>query len=129
MAESRPAGQTKGQEGTAQAVEAGTGILRIVRDAAQLCRREVRRAKAWLELNLARDAKNKKKGFYRYVSQKRKVKESVLADELEHHLIPTDEKKAEVFSSFLKRVEKRTLGTTDLSASPLCLGRSWNRSP
>jgi len=27
MAESRPAGQTKGQEGNAQAVEAGTGIL------------------------------------------------------------------------------------------------------
>ena len=26
MAESRPAGQTKGQEGNAQAMEAGTGI-------------------------------------------------------------------------------------------------------
>jgi len=24
---------------------------------------------------------------------------------------------------FLKRVERRTLGSTDLSASPLCLGR------
>jgi len=30
-----------------------------------------------LELNLARDAKNNKKGIYRYVSQKRKVKESI----------------------------------------------------
>jgi len=30
MAESRPAGQTKEQEGTAQAVEEGTGILRRV---------------------------------------------------------------------------------------------------
>jgi len=29
---------------------------------------------------------------------------------------------------FLKRVERRTLGTTNLSASPLCLGRSWSRS-
>lgn len=27
-----------------------------------------------------------------------------------------------------KRVEKRNLGTTDLLASTLCLGRSWNRS-
>jgi len=27
-----------------------------------------------------------------------------------------------------KRVERKTLGTTNLSASPLCLGRSWNRS-
>jgi len=48
------------------------------RDAAWLCRDEVRKAKAQLEINLARGAKNNKKGFYRYVSQKRKVKESVL---------------------------------------------------
>jgi len=47
------------------------------RNAARLCRDEVRRAKVQLELNLARDAKNNKKGFYRYVNQKRKVKESV----------------------------------------------------
>jgi len=47
------------------------------RDAAQLCRDGVRKAKAQLELNLARDAKYNKKGFCRYVSQKRKVKESV----------------------------------------------------
>jgi len=30
-----------------------------------------------LELNLARDAKNNKKCFYRYVNKKRKVKESI----------------------------------------------------
>ena len=30
MAESRPAGQTKGQEGNAQAVETGIGTLQIV---------------------------------------------------------------------------------------------------
>ena len=29
---------------------------------------------------------------------------------------------------FSKRVERKTLGTTDLSASPPCLGRSWNTS-
>jgi len=42
-----------------------------------LCRDVVRRAKAQLELNMAKDAKNNKKGFYRYVSQMKKVKESV----------------------------------------------------
>jgi len=47
------------------------------RDAAWLCRDGVRRAKAQLELNSARNAKNNKKGFYSYVSQKRKLKESV----------------------------------------------------
>ena len=31
-------------------------------DAARLCRDEVRRAKVWLELNLARNVKNNKKG-------------------------------------------------------------------
>ena len=36
--------------------------------------------------------------------------------------------KMETLHRFLKRVERRTLGTTDLSVSPLCLGRSWNRS-
>jgi len=46
------------------------------RDAAQLCRDDARKAKAPLELNLARDTKNNK-GIYRYVRQKRKVKESV----------------------------------------------------
>jgi len=47
------------------------------RDAARLCRDGVRKTKAQMELNLARDAVNNKKGFYRHVSQKRKVKESV----------------------------------------------------
>jgi len=46
-------------------------------DAAHLCIDVVRRAKAHLELNLARVAKNNKKGFYSCVSQKRNVKESV----------------------------------------------------
>jgi len=53
------------------------------RDAARLCRDEVRRPKAQLELNLARATKNNKKGFYRYFSKKRKVKESVPPDEQE----------------------------------------------
>jgi len=45
---------------------------------------EPRRARVHLELNLARDANSNKKGFYRYVSQKRKVKESIsLPDEQE----------------------------------------------
>jgi len=41
--------------------------------------------------------------------------------------VPGDWKKGNLHS-FLNWVERRTLGTTDLSASPLCLGRSWSRS-
>jgi len=51
------------------------------RDAAQLCRGGVRKAKVQMRLNLARDAKDSKKGFYRYVSQKMKVKERISPDE------------------------------------------------
>ena len=49
----------------------------VYRDVTRLCRDEVRRAKVQLELNLVKNAKNNRKGFYSYVNQKRKVKESV----------------------------------------------------
>ncbi|KAK4821758.1 hypothetical protein QYF61_000819 [Mycteria americana] len=77
-------------------------------DGYRLFRRDrdgVRKAKAQLELNLARDAKNTKKGFYRYIDQKRKVKESVP---------PLMNKNGDLVST-----ERMALGTTDLSASPL----------
>lgn len=43
-------------------------------DTTQLCRDGVRKTKAQRELNLVMDVKNNKKGFYRYVTQKRKVR-------------------------------------------------------
>ncbi|KAK4815257.1 hypothetical protein QYF61_023993 [Mycteria americana] len=75
------------------------------RDAARLCRDGVRKAKAQLELNLARDAKNSKKGFYRYINQKRKVKESVppLMNK-NGDPVSTDEEKAEVRNNFFASV-------------------------
>ena len=39
-----------------------------------MCRDGVRKVKTQLELNLSKHAKNKKKGFYRYISLKRKIK-------------------------------------------------------
>ena len=39
-----------------------------------MCKDGVRKVKAQLELNLARDAKNNKKGFCRHVSQKGRSK-------------------------------------------------------
>lgn len=47
------------------------------RDTARLGRDEVRKAKAWLELNLAKEAKNNK-CLYRYVNWKRNVTERAL---------------------------------------------------
>jgi len=47
------------------------------KDGAQLYRYGVRKARVKLELNSVRGARNTRKGFYRYISQKRKVKESI----------------------------------------------------
>ncbi|PKU31777.1 hypothetical protein llap_17920 [Limosa lapponica baueri] len=75
------------------------------KDMSQLCRDGVKKAKAQLELNLARDAKNNKKGIYRYVSQKRKVKESVpTLMNMTSKLVTTDEEKAEVLNNFFASV-------------------------
>jgi len=101
MAKSRPADQTKEQQGISEAMEGGTGILGR---AAPLCGDEVRTAKAQLELNLAKDAKNNKKGFYRYVSQKRKIKESISTlMNKNDNLVSTDEK-AEVLCKIFASV-------------------------
>ncbi|KFZ67747.1 hypothetical protein N338_13227, partial [Podiceps cristatus] len=78
----------------------GQGSWEEYRDASQLCRDGVRKAKAWLELTLARDAKNSK-GSYKYVSQKRKVKESVpTLMSKAGKLVTKDEEKAEVLNNF-----------------------------
>lgn len=45
------------------------------RDPVWLCRVRVRKSKAKLELNLAKDTKNSRKGFYRHINQKRQAKE------------------------------------------------------
>ena len=67
-----------------------------------MCRDSVKKAKAQLELNLEMDSKNGKMGFYRYVNQKRKVKDCVpsLMNKA-GKLVTTDKKKAEVLNSFL----------------------------
>ncbi|KFQ62882.1 hypothetical protein N334_11525, partial [Pelecanus crispus] len=75
------------------------------RETAWLCREGVRKAQARMELNLARDVRNNKKGFYRYVNQKRKVKESVPPPMNKNgDLVSTDEEKAEVLNNFFASV-------------------------
>lgn len=62
----------------------------------ELCWAGVRKAKALLELDLARDAKKDKNGFYRYLSQKRKFQESVPLEVSDtDRLVTADKDKAE----------------------------------
>ncbi|KFV18986.1 hypothetical protein N340_02246, partial [Tauraco erythrolophus] len=73
-------------------------IVRATRD-------QVRKAKALIELNLARDIKGNKKNFYRYVSDKIRSRENVgpLRKETED-LATRDMEKAEVLNDFFVSV-------------------------
>ena len=46
-----------------------------------VCRDRMRKAKVQMELNLARDVKDNKKGFYRYIGRRRQAKESSPSEE------------------------------------------------
>ncbi|CAM5130495.1 unnamed protein product, partial [Natator depressus] len=72
---------------------------------ARACRSEIRKAKSHLELQLARDVKSNKKGFFRYVSNKKKVKESVgpLLNE-GGNLVSEDVEKVNVLNAFFASV-------------------------
>ena len=58
-----------------------------------------------MEMIFSRDARNNRKGFYRYIAQKRKAKESVppLMDE-KGELVMTDMEKAEGLSNVFSSV-------------------------
>ena len=64
-----------------------------------MCRDGIRKAKAQMELNLAWDMKNSKKGFCRYIGRRRQAKESVspLINET-GELASSDMEKAEVLN-------------------------------
>ncbi|CAM4666744.1 unnamed protein product [Caretta caretta] len=85
---------------------------------ARACRSEIRKAKSHLELQLARDVKSNKKGFFRYVSNKKKVKESVgpLLNE-GGNLVTEDVEKANVLNAFFASVF-----TNKVSSQTIALG-------
>ena len=72
------------------------------RNVVKACRDATRKHKVHLEMNLARDVKGNKKGFFQYVSSKRKARENVrpLLNEV-GALVMADADKAELLNAFL----------------------------
>ncbi|GAB0175729.1 mitochondrial enolase superfamily member 1 [Grus japonensis] len=77
MDEQGAPGKTQREEGSLQYVEKGVATWEEYRNVVRVCRDAVRKAKACLELNLARDVKDKKENFSKYISSKRKTRENV----------------------------------------------------
>lgn len=61
----------------------------------------IMKANAKLELSLARNERNKKKGFYKYISQKRKNRENVHPSVKKTGVLMTTNMKAEGVNNFL----------------------------
>jgi len=70
------------------------------RNVVKACRDATRKAKAHLELKLAKDVKNNKKGFFKYISSKRKARDYVapLLNEV-GVLVTEDAEKAELLNA------------------------------
>ncbi|KAK4810854.1 hypothetical protein QYF61_008826 [Mycteria americana] len=75
------------------------------KDVVRLCREEIRRAKAQLELNLATAVKDNKKCFYKYINNRRRAKENLhpLLD-AGANIVTKAEEKAEVLNAFFASV-------------------------
>ncbi|CAM4491188.1 unnamed protein product [Caretta caretta] len=102
----------------------GQMIREEYKNIAWACRSEIRKVKSHLELQLARDLKSNKKGFFRYVSNKKKVKESMgpLLNE-GGNLVTEDVEKANVLNAFFASVF-----TNKVSSQTAALGNTtWGR--
>ncbi|GAB0204970.1 mitochondrial enolase superfamily member 1 [Grus japonensis] len=95
----------KGKKKVYRMWKKGLATWEEYRNVIRVCRDATRKARAHLELNLARDVKDKKKGFFKYISSKRKTRENVgpLLNEV-GALVTEDTEKVELLNVFFASV-------------------------
>ncbi|GAB0182873.1 mitochondrial enolase superfamily member 1 [Grus japonensis] len=96
------------------------------RETVRAAREQVRKAKALIEISLARDVKDNKKSFYRYVSDKRRTRENVgPLQNKTGDLVTQAMEKAEVLNDFFASV---FTGKCLSHIAQVAEGRGWENA-